>query len=431
MAWTNAGAQQPAETTGGPGDAVTPLPVAAAPATEPASAPAGDLAAAPAESQAAKAVRELGIMARVLETRLNEQMKGQVVTSSMFQRGVQSYYVPGVGAFFFINVKFGLAEPSKGEPAAREKESDDLWKQIEQDVEGKGKETRVTVTATLTKKSRIDAQTDADLAARLRSVIFETFAKYGKRIEALGGDERIILIVNGGGFGPMSLISGKGDLLEPLIVQSVQLGDSLKPLQEDLEQRVGVIVAQSTDSAKDIAATTAREALKLADQVAALTFTLPQDAPSSETPEAKQKREEALAKARRELDRASAAIQEAQQKMAAELAKAQAQVQQERAQALAQVQQETAKARDEVSKAMAQAQQALAQANAEVARAYQERAGQFGIELHGSQSKIESLRVIAKGGQPSVMIIQFPFGAITDNPSQLAEKAQITSYLVD
>jgi Sec-independent protein translocase protein TatA len=80
----------------------------------------------------AEAIRQIGIMARVLETRLNEEMPGAIVSGSIFQPGgVRGFRVPGVGVVFEINVSFPVAEPKGAESASEPGKGEDLWNRIE------------------------------------------------------------------------------------------------------------------------------------------------------------------------------------------------------------------------------------------------------------------------------------------------------------
>jgi len=84
------------------------------------------------DPEPAEAIRQIGIMARVLETRLNEEMPGAIVGGSIFQPGgVRGFRVPGVGVVFEINVNFPVVEPKPGERPSAAARNEDLWNRIE------------------------------------------------------------------------------------------------------------------------------------------------------------------------------------------------------------------------------------------------------------------------------------------------------------
>lgn len=75
-------------------------------------------------------LRQVLIMAKVLETRLNQEMPGQLVSGSIFEPGgIRGFHVPGVGAIFQFAVNFPVAEVQESKGAGSGKR--DLWEAIE------------------------------------------------------------------------------------------------------------------------------------------------------------------------------------------------------------------------------------------------------------------------------------------------------------
>jgi hypothetical protein len=91
------------------------------------------------ESGATPALRDVSIMAKVLEARLREELGGDVVGGSVFQPGgVRGFRVPGVGVVFQVNVNFPVAEIKSPEKPAEPAKSEDLWDRIERGGGGFG-----------------------------------------------------------------------------------------------------------------------------------------------------------------------------------------------------------------------------------------------------------------------------------------------------
>jgi hypothetical protein len=157
-------------------------------------------------------------MSRIIEKRLGEELKDQVITASMIQRGVQGFYVRGVGAFFFVDVKFAVAEPPKKEPPAKPSKPGDLWDRYERDLDQpttmfEGSRSAVIGDPQLPYnqvfwKSLGYAPMDKTKVERLKSSLFEVLAEYGRRLEALSDNERIVVLVCQSNEGsPMTLLS--------------------------------------------------------------------------------------------------------------------------------------------------------------------------------------------------------------------------------
>lgn len=176
-------------------------------------------------------VKELAIMSKILDKRLSDEFAHEAYTANMFQRGVEGFHVPDVGIVFIIDVKFPVAEPP--EPAKTEKSADpdDLWKQFERELDGgPAGSAKPTLPGGAGGYSAMGGgyggvggatgygtfiygggpfgagfpgqeKVSQSKIKELKSTIFDTLAKYGDRLEALEGDEKIIVIVNGGAQG--------------------------------------------------------------------------------------------------------------------------------------------------------------------------------------------------------------------------------------
>jgi len=160
--------------------------------------------------------KQLAIMSRILEKRLGDELKDQVITASMIQRGVQGFYVRGVGALFFVDVKFALAEPPKREPAAQPSKPGDLWDRYEQEIEkpdkaagnldfllgqpsggvwsrGPAESGSADPFMQLAGRPRYLSMDKAKVE-RLKEAVFEVLAEYGRRLEALSAAERLVIL---------------------------------------------------------------------------------------------------------------------------------------------------------------------------------------------------------------------------------------------
>jgi len=151
--------------------------------------------------------KQLAIMSRIIEKRLGEEFKEKVITSSMLSRGVQGFYVRGVGAFFFVDVKFPVAQPPAEDKPSRPSNSKDLWERYEREMEGAGslrseEQNRVRSTYSVTAEGKnvtfLGGQTyDGAKVERLKTVLFDVLAEYGRRLTALAEGERIVVVVSG------------------------------------------------------------------------------------------------------------------------------------------------------------------------------------------------------------------------------------------
>lgn len=164
---------------------------------------AGTAAPAASGEKPADLAKQTTIMSRILEKKLSEALAGDVLTADIFRRGVQGFYVPSIGALFFIDVRFPLAQPP-----GRETRPGDLWDRFEREIEGKPP-------VLLGVRPRLDPQK----IERLKTTIFDVLAQYGKRLEAVGDEERIVIIASHDGgtvfsfsrTGETVVVSSKGD----------------------------------------------------------------------------------------------------------------------------------------------------------------------------------------------------------------------------
>jgi hypothetical protein len=135
----------------------------------------------------------------------------------MVQRGIQGFYVRGVGALFFIDVKFPVAQPPAETSATKTAKPGDLWDRYEREVEGHapsdvGSDEALTLLqegtsigyygsytygTPLARFAGARASFDKTKVERLKATLFEVLAEYGRRIEALSDNERIVIVVCG------------------------------------------------------------------------------------------------------------------------------------------------------------------------------------------------------------------------------------------
>jgi len=160
-------------------------------------------------TQATTVPKQLAIMSRIIEDRLGGEWKDQVITSSMFQRGVQGFYVRGIGALFFVDVKFPVAEPPAKPTTTKTGKPGDLWDRYENEMERKERspvvsgETTVLSELSLSERMtsvervRVGGAFDKAKVERLQSALLAVLAEYGRRIEALGNTERIVVVICG------------------------------------------------------------------------------------------------------------------------------------------------------------------------------------------------------------------------------------------
>jgi hypothetical protein len=189
----------------------------------------------------AKVVRDMTIMSRILEIDLGSELHDEIVSGNMIRRGVEGFYVPGAGAFFFVETKFPLAETPADE-SPKQKESEDLWDKLERGLEHRAvrldPSTEVGTALEQLRQAEITAAPDrapsptpsksagsavtpvspaqvnisvnqvAEFTAepsppvdkakieRLKSAIFKVIARYGKRLGELADDERIVVVAS-------------------------------------------------------------------------------------------------------------------------------------------------------------------------------------------------------------------------------------------
>jgi hypothetical protein len=191
-----------------------------------------------AEPGAQDAIREVSIMAKVLETRLREELHGDLVSGTIFQPGgVRGFRVPGIGAIFEINVNFPVAEIKASDKPGEPAKSGDLWDRVERGGGTSGfggagggygavysvapadpsvvpapPAQPVPSTPVSRSTRRISGTTPVpqsqagdgrEKTATMERVILETLARYGERLKSVAPDESIIVLVSGTG-GPKS-----------------------------------------------------------------------------------------------------------------------------------------------------------------------------------------------------------------------------------
>ena len=159
--------------------------------------------------QQTNAAKDLAIMSRILEKRLGDDLKEDVITASLFQRGIQGFYVRGIGAMFFIDVRFPVAQPPVEKPTTGTKRPDDLWSRFEQEMEtpsvGYGApDMPMSLPGTpdpffAPEPTSGRAPFSKAKVERLTAGLLDVLAQYGRRIGALSNDERIVIVVSGSG----------------------------------------------------------------------------------------------------------------------------------------------------------------------------------------------------------------------------------------
>jgi len=159
----------------------------------------------------AETSKQTAIMTRILDLQLSAEFKEQVHTASLVQRGTQGFYVPGIGAMFFVDVKFPVAEPPAPKPGAAPRKADDLWQRFEREMEAErlgppAMEPGYPVADPFLGSGEAVAgfgiarqPYDKMKVERLKTVVFEVLADYGQRLEAVGEKERIVAVVSGTG----------------------------------------------------------------------------------------------------------------------------------------------------------------------------------------------------------------------------------------
>ncbi len=232
------------------------------------------MGAADEKSAGKDLIRQVNIMAKVLETRLREELGGDLVGPGLFQPGgVRGFAVPGIGAIFQLNVNFPVVEPKPPAQKARKSEDQDLWDRMEREEPAGPRAIRTILRSSpppgpppappappvsgVPPKTRPDKAGEArrgevtapapgpiphrDAARKIETlerVILETLAKYGERMTALGGDENIIVLVGGmglaGGFPIVHPAPGHLPPAEPQIAEQVQ--ESIKRLEGELRE---------------------------------------------------------------------------------------------------------------------------------------------------------------------------------------------------
>jgi hypothetical protein len=237
----------------------------------------------------AEAIRQVSIMAKVLETRLKEELPGELVEGSIFQPGgVRGFRVPGVGVIFQANVDFAVAErkPAR-KPSEDAPDPDDLWDRIERGRTGD----RRASGSPWTPRPRATGHypfTGAEVfygaravsrgepiafdrrkAEALERVVLEVLAKYGERMSAIAADDRIVVLVGGAGSngGQRLIISTSKPSAGPAMSSQdserllAQLREEIGEMEEDLGQ-----AKEDRLSAEELLALTNRFKEKIEEQ---------------------------------------------------------------------------------------------------------------------------------------------------------------------
>ena len=353
-------------------------------------------------TEEAKSAKEVTIMSRILEKKLSDELKDDVIRASMFQRGVQGFYVPDVGALFFVDVKFAVAEPPEEEEEKKKEERDDLWDQFEREVEGRPIRGPVGMYGGggfggffygdspagpqgyygLALNPR-PAGVDKAKVQLLKSTIFEVLARYGQRIETLKVDERIIIVVSGAsGTVPFALNTyevtpGPAAVSVPRVrlKTAKTIAENVGP-QVEMALAVGEQAAQAAVQGQEIALNALESAEPFLDE--------------------------------KQLEEARKALAQAQQLIQRETAQA------------------AAKAQEEVSKALEAAEvqysETLAETQEEVLKSVAAAQKQ-----HAAAGTIYRA-TMAGMGRPSVLIIQIRRDELVDDAEKVAERAEIETY---
>ena len=195
--------------------------------------------------QQTEALRQIAIMAKVLETRLRDELAGGLVIGDVIRRGgVRGFHVPGVGAVFQFNVSFPLAEPKANEKPD-EPAPDDLWSRIERGEPaspagspviglapgGAGKALGAHKPALAQPLSRDDKRRIENLEA----IVLETLAGYGQRMAALAPHENLVVLVGGGlSGGADRVLSIEATDLGVLMHDPFSRGEAVEWLSDDL-----------------------------------------------------------------------------------------------------------------------------------------------------------------------------------------------------
>lgn len=141
------------------------------------------------------ALRQISIMAKVLETRLQEALGQDLVDDNVFQAGgVRGFRIPHLvpagkdrwlGVVFLANVTFPLIEGNAPPAKQPEVRQDTLWDRIERGT----REPWGAIEVTDNDRRRIDT---------LRRVVLETLEKNGPRLTAIDPDDDIMVLVGSG-----------------------------------------------------------------------------------------------------------------------------------------------------------------------------------------------------------------------------------------
>jgi hypothetical protein len=214
-------------------------------------------------TQTAAISKQLAVMSRIIEKRLGDELKDQVITASMVQRGIQGFYVRGVGALFFIDVKFPVAQPPAETSATKTAKPGDLWDRYEREVEGRaasdvGSDEALTLLQESTsvgyytygtpiaRFAGARASFDKTKVERLKATLFEVLAEYGRRIEALSDNERIVIVICGAGEGtPYGMYASTFSLAS----KTVTAMSGKEDIRKTEDQRKAIVERQEAEKA--------------------------------------------------------------------------------------------------------------------------------------------------------------------------------------
>ncbi len=168
--------------------------------------------------------KSISVMCKVLDYQLNKTLDGDYQSQGIFARGSRGFWVPGTGAMFILGVKFPLIESIEEKISQQSNGEKDLWDQFENNEVSRvadeerniiiskvdvvdGKKNKDEFIKTFSKeKNKYDSQK----VQTLRNTIFEILAKYGSRLEGLGPDETVTLIIEGEGDNPFQVFKSFG-----------------------------------------------------------------------------------------------------------------------------------------------------------------------------------------------------------------------------
>ena len=160
--------------------------------------------------------KSISVMCKVLDHQLNKTLDGDYQSQGIFARGSRGFWVPGTGAMFILGVKFPLIQSREEIKRRHSNGEKDLWDQFENGVVSKTKdvETVLEIIGGVNMDRKVSKEFnkyDSQKVQTLRNTIFEILAKYGSRLEGLGQNETVTLIIEGEGGNPFQVFGPYGD----------------------------------------------------------------------------------------------------------------------------------------------------------------------------------------------------------------------------